>query len=284
MARIVAVANQKGGVGKTTTTVNVAAAHGRLGLKTLVVDIDPQGNATQAMGIRRSGDGVTIYDVLLDDTPAIEAIQPTNDAGVWCIPASVDLAGAEVELVGLPNRESQLARALDALVESTRSHANSDQIEAIQPFDVVLIDCPPSLGLLTINALAAARELFVPLQAEFYALDGVGQLVRTVELMRSALNPDLRISCVALTMVDNGDPSQQFVVEEARAFFGDNLARTMIPRDPALSAAPSEGKTGLNYAPASPGAVAYRELANELRNLDESPQKQHNRQIEVVAR
>ncbi|MGV1036479.1 MAG: ParA family protein [Candidatus Nanopelagicales bacterium] len=284
MARIVAVANQKGGVGKTTTTVNVAAALGLLGQKTLVIDIDPQGNATQAMGIRRDGDTVTVYDVLLDGTPAIDAIQPTSDPGVWCIPASVDLAGAEVELVGLPDRESQLARALDSLLASTQPDAPDDGIRGVEAFDVVLIDCPPSLGLLTINALAAAHELFVPLQAEFYALDGVGQLVRTVELVRSALNPELQISFVALTMVGDDGPGQQFVVDEARAFFGDNLARTMIPRDPALSAAPSEGKTILSYAPSSPGAIAYCRLAEELRDLALMRQSEHKGQIEVGVR
>lgn len=284
MARIVAVANQKGGVGKTTTTVNVAAALGRLGLRTLVIDIDPQGNATQAMGIRRSGDAVTVYDVLVDGTPASHAIQPTSDPGVWCLPASVDLAGAEVELVGLPERESRLATALDALFASAQTEASGEESGEVQPFDVVLIDCPPSLGLLTINALAAAHELFVPLQAEFYALDGVGQLVRTVELVRSALNPDLRISFVALTMVGDASPGQQFVVDEARAYFGDNLARTMIPRDPALSAAPSEGKTILSYAPSSPGAIAYCQLAEELRDMAIVGQKGYNEQIEVGAR
>jgi chromosome partitioning protein len=250
VVRVIAVANQKGGVGKTTTTVNVAAALGELGQSVLVVDLDPQGNATQALGLGRMSSDVSIYDVLIDETPLAKGIVPTRVKGVTCIPASVDLAGAEVELVSAEGREQRLKWAFD----------NADL-----PADtVVLIDCPPSLGLLTVNALTAADELFVPIQAEFYALDGVGQLIRTMELVRSALNPALQISMVALTMVGPSTLAQDQVFDEVQAFFAERLAPTSIPRDPAAHAAPATGSTVLAFAPDSSVANAYRQLAKEL--------------------
>jgi chromosome partitioning protein len=257
VVRVIAVANQKGGVGKTTTTVNVAAALGELGQSVLVVDLDPQGNATQALGLGRMSSDVSIYDVLIDETPLDKAIVATRVKGVTCIPASVDLAGAEVELVAEEGREQRLKWAFDKADLPTGT--------------VVLIDCPPSLGLLTVNALTAADELFVPIQAEFYALDGVGQLIRTMELVRSALNPMLEISMVALTMVGPPTLAQDQVFDEVQAFFAERLAPTSIPRDPAAHAAPASGNTVLSFAPDSSVATAYRQLAKELFAADLTP-------------
>ncbi len=267
MTRIVAVANQKGGVGKTTTTVNVAAALGRLGFCTLVIDLDPQGNASQALGIPRITAGPSVYDVLLDGLPASAAVAPTKDQNVWCLPAAVDLAGAEVELVGMASRECRLASALSEPVLLSFGPTE----EPVKP-DFILIDCPPSLGLLTVNALVAAQELLVPIQAEFYALDGVGQLIKTMELVRSALNPRLWISLVALTMVGPETSSQRYVRDEVQAFFGDRLAHTSIPRDPVVSTAPSVGQTVMTFAPESAGALAYAALAQSL--LDQATPEQ----------
>ncbi len=250
MGRVIAVANQKGGVGKTTTTVNVAAALAEQGQPVLVIDLDPQGNASQALGLDRSATEASIYDVLIDGLPLKKAIVATRVKGVSCVPASVDLAGAEVELVSESGRELRLRQAL----ERTKLPANT----------VVLLDCPPSLGLLTVNALTAAAELFVPIQAEFYALDGVGQLVRTMELVRSALNPSLEISLVVLTMVGESTVAQDRVLDEVQAYFFERLAQTTIPRDPAAHAAPAAGSTAIDFAPESPVADAYRQLAKEL--------------------
>ena len=256
MARVIAVANQKGGVGKTTTTVNIAAALGEQGRSVVVIDLDPQGNATQALGLSRTAPGASAYDVLIDGVPLVDAVVDTRVHGVSCLPSSVDLAGAEVELVSEKGRELRLKKALE-VAETAGNKGLSDDT-------VVLIDCPPSLGLLTVNALTAADELFVPIQAEFYALDGVGQLVRTMELVRSALNPSLEISLVALTMVGPATPAQAQVLDEVEAFFAERLAPTMIPRDPAAHAAPATGSTVIGFAPESDVAQAYRQLAKEL--------------------
>lgn len=260
MTRIVAVVNQKGGVGKTTTAVNVAAALGRTGHRTLVIDLDPQGNASQALGIDRNCRAGSIYDVLLDGVDIEQVVVPTNEPNVMCAPASVDLAGAEVELVGMDDREGRLADALTRYAQTPRG--TDPATDGVPEF--ILIDCPPSLGLLTLNALVSAQELFVPVQAEFYALDGVGQLVRTMELVRTALNPQLGISLVALTMVGPPTASQRHVTDEVRAFFGNRVATTMIPRDCEVNAAPSVGQTVLTFAPESPGAIAYKGLARDL--------------------
>ena len=260
MVRVIAVANQKGGVGKTTTTVNVAAALGQAGHRVLVVDLDPPGNASQALGISRVKTTPSVYEVLLGGLGVDEAMLPTNSTGVWCVPASVDLAGAEVELVAHDGRELRLAGALGEFIESGALDADRGGC----PVEFVIIDCPPSLGLLTVNALVAAHELFVPIQAEFYALDGVGQLIKTMELVRSALNKDLHISLVVMTMVGPETRSQQYVTDEVRAFFGSRVAAAMIPRDTAASAAPSVGQTVLSYAPDSAVAGAYATLADNL--------------------
>ncbi len=261
-ARVVAVANQKGGVGKTTSAVNVAAALAESGYRTLVIDLDPQGNATLALGIDRNTTVNTVYDCLIDGVSLVEAAVESNNEGLLCVAASVDLAGAEVELVGLPQREHRLAAAITEL-------GGTADAGILAGLEFILIDCPPSLGLLTVNALVAARELLVPIQAEFYALDGLGQLVRTVDLVRTALNPDIEISLVALTMTDPQVDQQRYVADELRAYFGPLVADTTIPRDAALSEAPSGMQTALTYAPKSDGAIAYRALAHEL--VDANP-------------
>ncbi len=256
MARVIAVANQKGGVGKTTTTVNIAAALAEQGRSVLVVDLDPQGNASQALGIDRCVTTLSIYDALVDQVALESIVVATRTPGVSCAPASVDLAGAEVEMVSMSGRELRLKEVFE------RAELPSET--------VVLLDCPPSLGLLTVNALTAADELFVPIQAEFYALDGVGQLVRTMELVRTALNPKLEISVVALTMVGPQTPAQSRVFDEVQSFFAERLAVTTIPRDPAAHAAPGAGSTVLAFAPESDVAWAYRRLATELLAADKN--------------
>jgi len=264
--RVIAVANQKGGVGKTTTAVNVAAALAETGHRVLVIDLDPQGNASQALGLTRGAAPVDVYDVVIDGRPVAEAIVATRVRGVNCIPASVDLAGAEVELVALDHRETRLR---DALADASLDDAGGDGGDDDNSELIVLIDCPPSLGLLTVNALAAADELFVPIQAEFYALDGVGQLIRTMELVRSSLNPSLQIGLVVLTMVGQANAAQSHIADEVNAYFGSRLARTRIPRDPAANAAPAIGSTVLAYAPDSAASQAYRALAQELAELSD---------------
>ncbi len=260
--RVIAVANQKGGVGKTTTAVNVAAALAESGYRVLVIDLDPQANASLALGIERNAVARTSYDCLIDGVPLAHVAIETVTKGLMCVPASVDLAGAEVELVALAKREHRLADAVADL--TTRANKSVEPVPLLDNLDFVVIDCPPSLGLLTVNALVAAQELLVPIQAEFYALDGVGQLVRTVELVRRALNPSVEVSLVALTMTDSTTDQQRYVADELRAYFGPLVANTSIPRDPALSEAPSALQTVLSFAPKSDGAIAYRALAQEL--------------------
>lgn len=237
-------------MGKTTSTVNIAAAAAETGVPVVVIDLDPQGNASQALGIQRPVDGPDVYDVLVDGVELSVAVRDTPMPNLRCVTASVDLAGAEVELVSGENRESRLRTALSATDWPAET--------------LVLIDCPPSLGLLTVNALVAADELFVPIQAEFYALDGVGQLIRTMELVRTSLNPDLEIGLVALTMLEESSASQDQVADEVSAYFGDRLAETGIPRDGAASSAPARGRTVLSADPTSGVAMAYRALAREL--------------------
>ena len=249
LPRVMAVANQKGGVGKTTTTVNLGASLAELDYRVLVVDLDPQGNATTGLGINPRTLEYTMYDILLNDVALDECIEPTEVKGLFVAPASLDLAGAEVELVSTLSRESRLKRAL---------------AEVIDDYDYVLIDCPPSLGLLTVNALAAATEVLVPIQCEYYALEGLGQLTRNVDLIQRNLNPDLEISAIVLVMYDARTRLGEQVATEVRAHFGPKVCRNVIPRNVRLSEAPSFGKPINTFDPSSRGAVAYRELAREV--------------------
>ncbi len=256
--RVITVANQKGGVGKTTTTVNVAAALALQGAQVLVVDLDPQGNASTALGIDHHSDVPSVYDVLVEGRPLSEIVMPVAGLdGLFCAPATIDLAGAEIELVSLVARESRLNRALSTY----RSWCEGQQTPRL---DYIFIDCPPSLGLLTVNALVAAPEVLIPIQCEYYALEGVGQLVSNVELVRSHLNPDLHVSTVLLTMYDARTRLAAQVADEVRRHFVDTVLRTSIPRSVRISEAPSYGQTVMTYDPSSTGALSYLEAAREL--------------------
>jgi chromosome partitioning protein len=247
--RVFTVANQKGGVGKTTTAVNIAAGLALRGLDVLVIDLDPQGNASTALGVAHHGGTPSVYDVLVSERPLDEVVQQTAIPSLWCAPATVDLAGAEIELVPVVARETRLKRALRAYG---------------RPFDYVFIDCPPSLGLLTVNALVAAKEIVIPIQCEFYALEGLGQLLHNVELIRSHLNEGLDVSTILLTMYDGRTKLADQVATEVRAHFGDKVLDSMIPRSVRISEAPGFGQTVLTYDPSSRGAQAYLEAAREI--------------------
>ena len=255
--RLLTVANQKGGVGKTTTTVNLAAALAQLGARVLVLDLDPQGNASTALGIDHHADVPSIYDVLLEGRPLAEVISPVDGVpGLFCVPATIDLAGAEIELVPLVARESRLLRAVTALLDS--------QDDPETAYDYVLVDCPPSLGLLTVNALVAASEVLIPIQCEYYALEGLGQLMRNVDLIRSHLNPQLHVSTILLTMYDARTRLASQVADEVRTHFGHLVLSTTVPRSVRISEAPSYGETVMTYDPSSSGALSYLEAAREL--------------------
>jgi chromosome partitioning protein len=255
--RVLTIANQKGGVGKTTTTVNLAAALALHGLRVLVIDLDPQGNASTAFGIDHHADIPSVYDVLVDGKPLADVMQPVEAVdGLFCVPATIDLAGAEIELVSLVARESRLERALRRLPDAPDGEG--------QRFDYVFIDCPPSLGLLTVNALVAAREVLIPIQCEYYALEGLSQLLRNVELVKSHLNPDLAVSTILLTMYDGRTRLAAQVAEDVRTHFPELVLGTTIPRSVRISEAPSYGQTVMTYDPGSSGALAYLEAAREL--------------------
>lgn len=255
--RVMVVANQKGGVGKTTTTVNLAASLAQHGLRVLVVDVDPQGNASTALGIDHQRGVPSCYDALVDGVPLGDVVQESPDVpGLLVAPATIDLAGAEIELVSVVARENRLRRALQAYAPIG---ADDDS-----RLDYVLIDCPPSLGLLTLNALVAAEELLLPIQTEYYALEGVGQLLETVELVRANLNPALHISTVLLTMYDGRTRLSAAVAEEVRQHFEDRVLRTAVPRSVRVSEAPSYGQSVMTYDPACSGALSYLEAAREL--------------------
>ena len=249
LPRILAIANQKGGVGKTTTAVNLGAALAELGYRVLVVDLDPQGNATTGLGINARNLDASVYDVLLHDVPVVDCIEPSSLRNLFVVPATIDLAGAEIELVPVFSRELRLKRALEQLGDD---------------FDFTLIDCPPSLGLLTVNGLAAAGEVVVPIQCEYYALEGLGQLLRNVNLVQSNLNPSLEVSTIILTMYDARTRLAEQVVAEVRKHFGDRVCRSVVPRTVRLSEAPSFGQPIIVFDSSSRGAIAYRELAKEV--------------------
>ncbi|NIZ90693.1 ParA family protein [Kineococcus rubinsiae] len=263
--RILTIANQKGGVGKTTTAVNLAAALSLAGLKVLVLDLDPQGNASTALGIDHSADVPGVYEVLVEGKPLADVVQRCGEApDLWCAPATIDLAGAEIELVSMVARESRLLRALTTYLKQVeRSGAGR--------IDYVLIDCPPSLGLLTINAFVAAPEVLIPIQCEYYALEGLTQLLSNIELIQQHLNPDLHVSTILLTMYDGRTRLAAQVVEEVRGHFGGEVLRSLVPRSVRISEAPSHGKTVMTYDPSSSGALAYLEAAREMAQRGAAP-------------
>ncbi len=257
--RLFTIANQKGGVGKTTTAVNLAAALAVQGLKTLVIDLDPQGNASTALGItdRQSGTPSS-YEVLLGEVSLQEAVRPSpHSERLFCVPATIDLAGAEIELVSMVARENRLRTALGEL----------DKFD----FDYVFVDCPPSLGLLTVNALVAAPEVMIPIQCEYYALEGVSQLMRNIEMVKAHLNPRLDVSTVILTMYDGRTKLADQVAEEVRRYFGDKVLRTVIPRSVKVSEAPGYSMTIIDYDPGSRGAMSYLDASRELATRDQPP-------------
>ena len=252
--RIITVANQKGGVGKTTTTVNMAAALALHGAKVLVVDLDPQGNCSTALGVPHQLGTPDVYSVLIEGRPIAEVAVPAEGVpGLSCVPATIDLAGAEIELVSVVARESRLQRALEAYLSGPGSDV-----------DYVVVDCPPSLGLLTVNAMVATEELLIPIQCEYYALEGLGQLLKNVELVQAHLNPALHVSTILLTMYDARTRLADQVAEEVRSHFGETVLQTRIPRSVRVSEAPGYGQTVLTYDPGSRGAIAYVAAAKEL--------------------
>ena len=250
MGKIYVLANQKGGVGKTTTAVNLGAYLASAGKRVLLVDVDPQANATSCLGLDRKSIELSTYDILLNNTPPDQAIRSTKQAGLDILPSTTSLAGSEVELVDVPGREHRLGRGLEPVVHL---------------YDYVFLDCPPSLGLITINALTAAKDgVLIPVQCEYLALEGLGQLLRTIYMVRDSLNPALSIAGVVLTMYDARTNLSKQVVDEVRKYFPAFVFRTIIPRSVRLGEAPSYGETILDFAPSSVGAIAYQALAQEF--------------------
>ncbi|ANY06764.1 ParA family protein [Pseudonocardia sp. HH130630-07] len=251
--RVLSVANQKGGVGKTTSTVNVAAALAMHGLRVLVIDLDPQGNASTALGVEHRTGTPSVYEVMLGEISLAEAaVESSASPNLLCVPATIDLAGAEIELVSMVARESRLSQAI-----------NDDALAQLD-VDYVLIDCPPSLGLLTVNALVAASEVLIPIQCEYYALEGLGQLLSNIDLVRSHLNTSLHVSTILLTMYDGRTKLADQVTSEVRQHFGPTVLRTVIPRSVKVSEAPGYSQTVLAYDPGSRGATSYVDAAREI--------------------
>ncbi|AWB82882.1 chromosome partitioning protein [Corynebacterium yudongzhengii] len=257
--RLITIANQKGGVGKTTSSVNLAAALSHHGLKVLVVDLDPQGNASTALGVEHRAGTESSYELLIGEISPQDAIQQSANENLFCIPATIDLAGAEIELVMLERREYRLADAL------RKGHVKE------QDFDFIIIDCPPSLGLLTINAMVAVDEVVIPIQCEYYALEGVGQLLGNISMIREHLNPSLHISGILMTMYDGRTKLAEQVVEEVRGQFGDVVLKNVIPRSVKISEAPGYGQTVIDYDPGSRGALAYLDAAREFATRGDYP-------------
>jgi chromosome partitioning protein len=252
LPRVIALANQKGGVGKTTTTINLGAALAEDDHRTLIIDLDPQGNATTGLGINSRALDYSIYDVLLADVPLEDCVESTSVRNLFIAPASLDLAGAEIELVPVMSREMRLRNAISRVKDD---------------YEYILIDCPPSLGLLTVNALAAADEVMVPIQCEYYALEGLGQLIRNINLVQKNLNTTLELSSIILVMYDGRTKLAEQVSSEVRDHFGNVVCRNVIPRNIRLSEAPSYGQPITTFDPSSRGAVAYRELAREVHRV-----------------
>ncbi len=249
MARIISVANQKGGVGKTTTTVNLGACLAYFGKKILLVDIDAQGNATSGLGVRKSDVEKDIYDILVNETPVKEVVLPSSRENLWVVPATIQLAGAEIELTSQMARESRLKQALEKVKDD---------------YDYILIDCPPSLGHLTINAFTASDSILIRVQCEYYALEGLSQLLNTVRLVQKHFNPELKIEGVLLTMLDARTNLGYEVVDEVKKYFRERVYKTIIPRNIRLSEAPSHGLSIIDYDARSRGAEVYLELAKEV--------------------
>lgn len=256
--RVLTVANQKGGVGKTTTAVNVAAALAKHGLNVLVIDADPQGNASTALGVEHGEGTPSTYDVLVDGMDIAEAMRPSSTfENLMVVPATIDLSGAEIEMVDLERRESRLKTSIDTYLHQAQSN------DRFVP-DYIFVDCPPSLGLLTLNAMVAAKEIFIPIQTEYYALEGLSQLLKNIDLISKSLNPGLSVSTILLTMFDRRTNLSNEVAQEVRQYFPESTLNTKIPRSVRISEAPSYEETVITYDPASSGAVAYEQAALEI--------------------